>query len=165
MLHDTTPSRSHASVFTSGYRAEFRCNISSNVARPHITEHAALDALRIISLQTIKVHPAIELPIRTDVSWPGHRFSLDSISSGGPRHLLDQLISSSSRTSGLTFVEETPLPRPNSQRGNGTQGCGSGGTCSAFDSGGDKGDSPSEQRGSQCPDRYADGIGGAVANT
>lgn len=97
LLSDTTPSRPH------GYRAEFRCNISMLRFLTN-TEHAALDALRIIPLQIVKVRPTIELPIRTDVSWPGHRFSLDS----GPRHRLDQLSPSSGRTTGLNNVEDTP---------------------------------------------------------
>lgn len=63
-------------------------------------------------------------------------------------------------------MDETLLPGPNSQRGNEAQGCGNGGTCSSFGSGGGKGDSPSEdKRLLQCPDGFADSIGGTVAST
>lgn len=64
------------------------------------------------------------------------------------------------------MVEETLLSGPNSQSGSGVQGCDNSATCSAFGSGGGKGDSPSEdKRLSLSPDGHADGISGTVVNT
>lgn len=68
---------------------------------------------------TGKVRPTIELPVKTEVSWPGHRFSLGNISPNSPGYRVSKLSQLSNRTASLSMVEETRIPRQKSQHKNG----------------------------------------------
>ena len=69
----------------------------------------------------LKIRPTIELPIKTDVSWPGHRFSLNSISLSSPTYRVGKASQSPSRTASLSVAGGANSLGQNNQRGHGGQ--------------------------------------------